>query len=313
MKLFSLPFAAALVSVTWACSSDTNTTASSGASVQAELVRHTVTSDGHPIAVWEKSAPDAEAVIVLLHGRTWSALPDFDLQVPGENLSLMDGLVAAGYSTFGPDMRGYGSTPRDATGWLTPDRAARDLAAVLQWVWEKSGGGERPVLLGWSLGSMISQLTVQRHPELVSQLVLFGYPFDPTVEISRQDHPDKPPRLRNTAKAAASDFITPGSISQTAIGSYVAAALAADSIRVDWNDWESWAELKAEALTVPTLLLQGQFDPLAKSEGQVALFTGLGTPDKEWIVIPGGDHAAFLETPRPHFIAALVSFIERHR
>ena len=61
--------------------------------LSAELVRHTVDADGHPLAVWEKSAAGATEAILLVHGRTWSALPDFDLRVDGEDLSLMDGLV----------------------------------------------------------------------------------------------------------------------------------------------------------------------------------------------------------------------------
>ena len=56
----------------------------------AELIRHSVSADGHPIAVWEKAAEGASQAILLVHGRTWSALPDFDLTVEGENLSLMD-------------------------------------------------------------------------------------------------------------------------------------------------------------------------------------------------------------------------------
>jgi hypothetical protein len=51
----------------------------------APLQHHTVTVDGHPMAVWEKSPPQARGTIVLLHGRTWSSLPDFDLQVKGED------------------------------------------------------------------------------------------------------------------------------------------------------------------------------------------------------------------------------------
>ena len=57
------------------------------------ITRHTVYADGHPIALWEKSPSEAQGAIVLLHGRTWSARPNYDLQVAGEDLSLMDGLV----------------------------------------------------------------------------------------------------------------------------------------------------------------------------------------------------------------------------
>ncbi len=42
----------------------------------------TVVVDGHPMAVWSRTARHPKGVILLLHGRTWSALPDFDLQVP---------------------------------------------------------------------------------------------------------------------------------------------------------------------------------------------------------------------------------------
>ena len=48
---------------------------------EAQLQRHTVMADGHPVALWEKSPPGATESVLLVHGRTWSALPDFDLQV----------------------------------------------------------------------------------------------------------------------------------------------------------------------------------------------------------------------------------------
>src|SRR5690242_10861192 len=134
--------------------------------------------DGLALALWGREVAKPKGVIVLLHGRTWSALPDFDLQVPGDQRSVMQSLNARGYSAFALDMRGYGKTPRDATGWLTPDRAARDVAGVLEWL-ATAKKIQRPVLLGWSYGSLVAQLTAQRRPELMSALILFGYPRDP--------------------------------------------------------------------------------------------------------------------------------------
>jgi len=104
----------------------------------AKLVQHTVTVDGYPIAVWEKRAPNPSRNLVLVHGRTWSSRPDFDLQVTGENLSVMDALVARGYDVYAIDLRGYGATPRDTSGWLTPTRAAADVAGVIDWVQRRS-------------------------------------------------------------------------------------------------------------------------------------------------------------------------------
>ena len=67
------------------------------------------------MALWEKSHDDPKGIILFVHGRTWSALPDFDLQVDGEELSLMDGMLDQGYGTYAVDLRGYGETARDTS------------------------------------------------------------------------------------------------------------------------------------------------------------------------------------------------------
>jgi len=142
---------------------------------------------------------------------------------------------------------------------------------------------------------------------------LFGYPFDPQRHVLAEDtiYPDKPPAKANSAQHAASDFITPGSISQSAIDAYVVVALEADPIRVDFKSLHQWAELDASKVTTPTLLLQGEFDPIAPTHIQQALFTDLGTQKKWWVVLEGGDHAALLETPRIEMLDAISTFV-RH-
>jgi pimeloyl-ACP methyl ester carboxylesterase len=276
----------------------------------AELERHTVTADGHPIALWEKSAAGATEAVLLVHGRTWSALPDFDLQVEDEDLSLMDGLVEHGYAVFAVDLRGYGETPRDDTGWLTPNRAADDVAIVIDWIAGRRQWASKPHLFGWSMGSTISQLMVQRHPGQVASLTLFGYWRDIDVTIPADPPGIEPLRERNTAAAAASDFITPGSISQRAIDAYVAAALSADPVRVDVRSTDQYNVLDGALIDVPTLVIAGELDPLGPPEYQLKLFASIGTGHKQHVSVPESDHAAFLETPREYFIRELVTFFE---
>jgi len=281
------------------------------AAAPTQPVRNTVPSDGHPLAVWEKRPPAPGAAVLLLHGRTWSALPDFDLHAPGENLSLMDALVERGYAVYALDQRGYGATPRDDSGWLTPDRAAADLAETLRWIRDREPG--LPVhVLGWSQGSRVAQLTAQRYAELIDRLVLFGYPPTPS-NLPPDTLRGAPPRRQNTAEAAASDFITEGSISRSAVDAYVRAALASDPIRVDWTGREEWNALDPAAVTVPTLVIHGEHDPIAQPDGQAVLFEGLGTSDKAWVVVAGGDHAVLLERPRGYFIDAVDTFLLRGR
>src|SRR6185295_576417 len=105
----------------------------------------------------EKRPAQPRATILLVHGRTWSALPNFDLQVTGERRSMMDLLTDAGVDVYAIDLRGYGSTPRDTSGWLTPDRAVADVRAVVDWIRTAAGSARRPVfVLGLSRGSLIT-------------------------------------------------------------------------------------------------------------------------------------------------------------
>ncbi len=180
---------------------------------QAPALEHfTVVADGHPLALWARRPANPKGTILLIHGRTWSALPDFDLQVPGESRSVLANLAARGYAAYALDLRGYGATPRDRTGWITPRRAAEDVHQVLAWITTKQAATTRPVLLGWSNGSMVTQLVAQLHPEQLSALILYGYPWDPGAVIEADPTADTgaAPRQHNTAEGAASGFRVTG-------------------------------------------------------------------------------------------------------
>lgn len=280
-------------------------TAASSAVATAPARLVVTADDGFQITVWRKAPAQARRSVLLIHGRTWSGRPDFDLQVPGEQRSFMDALVAQGYAAYAIDLRGYGATPRDATGFLTPERAAADVAAALRMI------GNQPAVFGWSMGSMVAQLVSQRTPDLLSAVILFGYPFDPDGKVPDRPDPETPARTPTTAEGAAEDFRAPGVITRRAIDAYVKAALAADPVRTDWRRTTEWNALSPEAVRVPVLLLQAELDPLAKTEAHARLFTRLGTLDRQWVVIPGGDHAALLEDTAPRMITAIRAFLER--
>lgn len=270
--------------------------------------KHTVSADGHPIAVWEKSVDNAKGVILLHHGRTWSSLPDFDLQVDGEELSLMDGFNERGYSVWAMDARGYGETPRDETGWNTPDRSSKDISIVIKWLKDRTG--EDIHLWGWSMGSMLGHLSAQQYPENIKSLTLFGYPIPLGAKYPEDIQNSEPPREKTTAEAAASDFIVPGSISQKAIDEYVRHSLEADPVRMDWHYQHQYNAIDATKLPMPVLLLDGEHDPLTHDDSYADVFMKLPNANKQWVVLKGGDHAALLEKSRGQLIDASINFIE---
>lgn len=304
LRLYAL--AIALLVFAGACAS------SPPLSAPPAAIRHDVAAgDGHKLALWEKRPATPRGAILLLHGRTWSGLPNFDLQVPGEKRSLMDALVARGYSAYALDSRGYGATPRDATGWLTPDRAVEDVATVLDWIRRREKTG--PVLLGLSKGAAVSVLVAQRHPDKLPGVILLGFALDIDAEQPPTPPEAVPAKKANTVEAAASDFITPGATTKATIDAFVAAALRDDPVRVDWRGEDQFNAFDPAAVKVPVLLVHGVHDPYATIQKGEKLFTRLGTGDRSWVIIPGSDHAVHLEDGQARLVQAVIDFIERDR
>lgn len=270
------------------------------------LRRHTVVVDGHPIAVHAKRPARVRAAVVLIHGRTWSGVPDFDLQVPGADVSLMDALVAGGVAAYAVDLRGYGATPRDATGFVTPTRAAADVAEVLRFV--AGDAGSKPVLLGWSLGALVAALTVQREPELARGAVFYGYPCAAGEPRAPRPDPAAPERASNTRASAASDFVDPTMVGRGVVEGFVAAAVKADPVRADWRGAAEWEQLRWSALAVPVLVIHGDKDPVTDVGCMGRRFAELRV-DRGWQLLTGAGHAAHLERTAGRFAAAVLGFV----
>ncbi len=273
--------------------------------------RFTVMSDGHPMAVWARRPAAPKGTILLVHGRTWSSRPDFDLQVPGLQRSVMTSFAALGFAAYAVDLRGYGETPRDATGWMTPKRSAVDLVNVLAWIADRHPSLPRPVLVGWSRGAGLAGLAAVAAPARVSALVLFGFAFDPDLQFADLPATEKPMMDKNTAEAAASDFISPRITPPVVIQAFVEQALKADPVLVDLKNDAEYNAFKPAKLTVPTLVLFGDRDPGVPQEDAGKFFARIAAADKQMVVLPGADHAAHLEDTHDAWIAAVVNFINR--
>lgn len=277
----------------------------------APLVEQRVTmDDGHKLTLYSRSAENPTATILLIHGRTWSALPDFDLVTAQEDLSMMNALVKEGMAVYAIDLRGYGKTPRDKSGWNTPEQAAKDTSMVLDYIDSRHKTLKGTTVFGWSNGSLVGMLTAQKYPDKVKNLVLYGFPIDTQMTFEDSLTGQIPHKKPTTAKAAAEDFIVPGTISKEAIDAYVKAALAADPVRADWNRLSQWNQLDAANILVPTLLLQAEHDPLANLDADALFFKKLATQDKQYVILSNADHAALLESARFRLYHAVVSFMQ---
>lgn len=280
-------------------------------SAQTEPTRLTVVADGHPLAVWARVPAAPRAALILVHGRTWSSRPDFDLQVPGLQRSVMRSLAAQGIAAYAVDLRGYGGTPRDSTGFLTPRRAATDVGAVVRFVAARHPALPAPALLGWSLGGAVAHLAAQSPDVTISSLVLFGFITDPELAYADPPAPEKPAYEKTTRADALSDFISPAVTTPNVRNAFAAQALAADLVRVDWIRESEFNALSPARLTIPTMILHGSKDPGVPIEAAARFFEKIAAPRRQWTLLPGGDHAAQLEDTHAAFVSAVVEFITR--
>ena len=273
--------------------------------------KNTVLSNGHPLAVWSRAPATPRAVLVLVHGRTWSSRPDFDLQVPGLQRSVLASLAAQGVAAYAVDLRGYGQTPRDKTEFLTPRVAAQDVAAVVQWAAARHPALPPPSLLGWSLGGAVAHLTAQTPGLNLSSLILFGFTMEPGLDYAALPVPAKPARMKTTRTDALSDFISPKVTPTAVTAAFVTQALAADPIRMDWIKEEEFNDLEPARLTMPTMILQGSRDPGVPLDVTARFFQKIAASQRQWTLLPGADHVAQLEDTHSAFISTVVEFITR--
>ena len=279
-------------------------------------------ADGHPIRVWRKGPADGKPIL-LLHGRTWSARPVWDLQVGSPprdgaselGASTMDLLAAHGYQSWAPDFRGLGGTARDAQGWTTPDTCLADVKAVLDLM--AADGKEKPPMIGWSQGAMVAQMVAQQYPDLISHAVLYASIFDPDLAYPppAKDAPglldEAPPHVDNTMEGAMEDWTVPGIIDDEAAQAFGTEALKWDARKVSWNGLDQFNVCDPAKVTVPTLVIHGEKDWYTSMDKQRALFMGIACGNKAWRVIPGCDHPVHLyPKQRQQWLGSCLEFIQ---
>lgn len=259
-------------------------------------IRSVVVVDGHPVTVWSRAPSEPQAVVLLVHGRTWSSLPDWDLQVAGLERSVLRSLQQRGLAAYAVDLRGYGATPRDASGFNSPRRSAADVLAVLRWIRGQHPALPTPTLVGWSRGGAVAMMAAQIEPTAMGALVLYGFVLDPATSVPTVEDGDaSPARLPNTPEAAAADFISPRVTPPSVVRAFVEQALGADPVMVDLRGEGEYTMLAASKVVVPTVVVFGLRDPAFERRGVDRFLAALNTSRRRFIGLSGADHAAHLE------------------
>ena len=283
----------------------------SRAASQAAVIRgeeHWTSKDGTvKLFMFEKCGDDpnnAAGTVLFVHGSSMPLQPTFDLQVDGRpDSSVMDWFARRGFDCWCVDMEGYGRSTKDRDNNAPIAQGADDCFAAATYIQQLRG--KRPLLVyGISSGALRAALFAQRHPQLVARLALDAMVWtgagSPTLAERKKKLPEFKAKSRRPIDKAFIHSIFdrdhPGTAEEMVIDAFADAVTALDSSVPTGTYVDMCSKLPVvdpAKITVPTLIMRGQWDGIAGFEDLLAFFARLPNPDKHFAVMPGISHASF--------------------
>lgn len=256
--------------------------------------------------IWEKfvGSPQGKPAVLFVHGSSMASQPTFDLSVPGRpDSSVMDWFARRGFDCWCVDMEGYGRSDkwRDITCDIA--NGADDLASATEYMIGLRG--MRGLLTyGISSGALRAALFAQTHPDRVARLALDAFVWTgegaPTLEQRRRKLPEF---LASTRRPIDRAFVRsifqrdhPDCAEPRVVEAFADAILALDDSMPNGTYIDMCSKLPVvdpARISVPTLVLRGQFDGIAAMDDLLEFFRRLPSPDKQFSVMAGISHASF--------------------
>ncbi len=257
--------------------------------------------------LWNKCAVDpakALGTILFVHGSSMASQPTFDLHVPGRaDSSAMDWFARKGFDCWSVDMEGYGRSTKDRDNNAPIAQGADDCFEAAKYI-QKLRGKKALLTYGISSGALRAAMFAERHPELVARLALDATVWtgegSPTLAERRKKLPEFQSKNRRPMSKAfihsVFDRDHPDTADRKVIEAFADAVCALDDSVPTGTYVDMCSRLPVvdpEKITVPTLVMRGQFDGIAAFDDLIEFFKRLPNPDKQFAVMPGISHASF--------------------
>jgi pimeloyl-ACP methyl ester carboxylesterase len=215
----------------------------------------------------------------------------------------MDWFAARGFDTWCLDNEGYGRSDKQRSINFDISNGADDLAAASEFIFNQTN--ERKLLVyGISSGALKAALFAERHPERVARLALDAFVWtgagSPTLAERKKRLPEFLAKNRRPIDRAFVQSIFardhPDTADAATVNAFANAILALDDSVPTGTYVDMCSKLPLvdpARLSVPTLLMRGQFDGIAGVDDLIEFFKRLPNPDKQFCVMPGISHASF--------------------
>jgi pimeloyl-ACP methyl ester carboxylesterase len=268
---------------------------------------HWTDKNGIRLFLWRKSSTKPVppvGTILFIHGSSMASQPTFDLNVPGRpDSSVMDWFAARGFDTWCLDNEGYGRSDKSRPINFDISNGADDIAAAAAYIARQSGAGKL-LVYGISSGALKAALFAERHPERVARLALDAFVWtgegSPTLAERKKRLPEFKAKNRRPIDHAFVQSIFsrdhPGTADEATIDAFAKAIVALDDSVPTGTYVDMCSKLPLvdpAKITVPTIVMRGQWDGIASEEDLLKFFAGLPNPDKQFTVMAGISHASF--------------------
>jgi pimeloyl-ACP methyl ester carboxylesterase len=274
--------------------------------------------------LWEKYVDPAgpAGTILFVHGSSMASQPTFDLHVPGRtDRSVMDWFATRGFDCWCVDMEGYGRSTKNRDNNAPIAQGADDCFAAATYI-RKLRGDRQFLVYGISSGALRAALFAQNHPDLVKRLALDAMVWtgegSPTLAERRKKLAEFRAKNRRPIDRAFVRSIFerdhPGTAEDVVVEAFADAILALDDSVPTGTYVDMCANLPVvdpARITVPTMIMRGQYDGIAGFGDLLAFFEKLPNPDKQFAVMPGIAHASFQQKNYALVYHMLLSFFSQ--
>jgi pimeloyl-ACP methyl ester carboxylesterase len=259
-------------------------------------------------------------VLFLVHGSSLSGRPSFDLDVPGQEYSMMNAFARYGFDVWTMDFEGYGRSSRtDRNSDIA--EGVKDLNKATDLVTQETGQS-RFHMFGESSGGLRAGAFAMAYPERVSRLILAAFTYtgqgSPTLtdrakQLEFYRTHNRRPRDRDMIRSIFTrDKV--GTADPAVAESLADAELPfGDSVPTGTylDMTQNLPVVDPRKVHSPVLLVRGEYDGIATEEDLISFFTKLPNGDRELVIIPGMAHSVVLSYNREQSWQIVRSFLER--
>jgi pimeloyl-ACP methyl ester carboxylesterase len=218
-------------------------------------------------------------------------------------------------------MEGYGRSDKTRNINFDIANGADDLSAASTYIMGETKSGPLMVY-GISSGALRAAAFAERHPERVKRLALDAFVWtgegSPTLAERKKKLPEfKAKNRRPIDKAFVYSIFNrdhPGTAEERVIEAFANAILSLDDSVPTGTYVDMCSRLPLidpAKVTMPTIIMRGQWDGIAGFDDLVDFFRKLPNPDKQFAVMPGISHASFQQKNYMLVYHILLSFFSQ--